>query len=90
MAQKACNVLGASHSPFHSPLGSPAQITDFLYLGNLTAARNEALLKQTGITYVINGRYFVTVLFNVMGEHCRAYACELQNAYLYLQTRVLL
>lgn len=54
MAQKARKVLGADHSPFHSPLGSPAQITDFLYLGNLTAARNEALLKETGITYVIN------------------------------------
>lgn len=55
MHNKASKIVGASYSPFHSPLSSPAQITEFLYLGNLTAAGNEELLKAIGITYIVNG-----------------------------------
>lgn len=38
-----------------SPLGKMAKITDFLYLGGLAAAKTEDLLKEKGITCVING-----------------------------------
>ena len=38
-----------------SPLGKMAQITDFLYLGGLAAARTEDLLTKKGITCSING-----------------------------------
>ncbi|KAL9979783.1 hypothetical protein ACROYT_G017498 [Oculina patagonica] len=37
-----------------SPLGKMAKITDFLYLGGLAAAKMEDLLKEKGITCVIN------------------------------------
>lgn len=39
-----------------SPLGKMAKITDFLYLGGLAAAKTEHLLKEKGITCVINGK----------------------------------
>ena len=39
-----------------SPLGKMAKITDFLYLGGLAAAKMEDLLKEKGITCVINGK----------------------------------
>lgn len=39
-----------------SPLGKMAKITDFLYLGGLAAAKKEDLLKEKGITCVINGK----------------------------------
>jgi len=37
-----------------SPLGKMAEITDFLYLGGLAAARMEDILTKKGITCVIN------------------------------------
>ena len=45
-----------SAAAYCSPLGKMAKITDFLYLGGLAAAKTEDLLKEKGITCVINGK----------------------------------
>lgn len=47
-----------------SPLGKMAKITDFLYLGGLAVAKTEHLLKEKGITCVINGKLiYMYVIF---------------------------
>ena len=43
-------------SKYCSPLEKVAEITDFLYLGGLAAARMEDVLTKKGITCVINGK----------------------------------
>ena len=67
-----------------SPLGKMAKITDFLYLGGLAAAKTEHLLKEKGITCVINGMLiymyvfvrdsvntrFVSYLFGMSDKRC--------------------
>jgi len=67
-----------------SPLGKMAKITDFLYLGGLAAAKTEHLLKEEGITCVINGKLihmhvsvkdsvntrFVSYLFGMPDDSC--------------------
>lgn len=50
-----------------SPLGKMAKITDFLYLGGLAAAKMEGLLKEKGITCVINGKLIRILTFTCMG-----------------------
>lgn len=44
-----------------SPLGKMAKITDFLFLGGLAAAKTEDLLKEKGITCVINGKIIIRI-----------------------------
>ena len=46
-----------------SPLGKMAKITDFLYLGGLAVAKTEHLLKEKGITCVINGKLIYMYVF---------------------------
>lgn len=45
-----------------SPLGKMAEITDFLYLGGLAAARMEDILTKKGITCVINGKLKILIM----------------------------
>lgn len=42
-----------------SPLGKMAEITEFLYLGGLAAAKMEDVLTTKGITCVINGKLVI-------------------------------
>lgn len=46
-----------------SPLGKMAEITEFLYLGGLAAAKMEHVLTTKGITCVINGKLVIIFLF---------------------------
>lgn len=46
-----------------SPLGKMAEITEFLYLGGLAAAKMEDVLTTKGITCVINGKLVIIFLF---------------------------
>ena len=46
-----------------SPLGKMAEITEFLFLGGLAAAKMEDVLTTKGITCVINGKLVITFSF---------------------------
>lgn len=52
-----------SAGAYCSPLGKIAEITDFLYLGGLAAAKTEDMLKEKGITCVINGKLIPVYVF---------------------------
>lgn len=53
-----------SAGAYCSPLGKIAEITDFLYLGGLAAAKTEDMLKEKGITCVINGKLIQMYVFD--------------------------
>ena len=64
-----------SAGAYCSPLGKIAEITDFLYLGGLAAAKTEDMLKEKGITCVINGKLIQMYVFDTKSvpDMCRSF-----------------
>ena len=58
-----------------SPLEKMAEITEFLYLGGLAAARKEEVLMEKGITCVINGQLKIISNTNLFKLNTECVSC---------------